>query len=111
MAAQIQSFFSPDELNLLEQFKNDTGMTYRAILEKAIDYYLQNDLPYIQSEYIRWCSLGKERKKRKNLNRSEETLKKLSIFCIANNYSLSSVAAQAIVAYVNAKSKELNNIL
>ena len=96
----VNVFFSNNEMELLSKYKDESGMSFKAILKKALDYYFKNDIPYIKSQYIFYSTIGLERKKRKTIRLDEVTSKKLYDFCEKNNYSFSSVSAQAILAYV-----------
>lgn len=100
---QVAVFFSEEELKKVTELKEKSGMSYKAILHKALIYYLENDLPYIKSQYIFYSTIGAERKKRKQIRLDNETNQLLSDFCLQNNYSNSSVAAQAIFAFINDK--------
>lgn len=100
---QVAVFFSEEEIKKVTELKEKSGMSYKAILNKALTYYLENDLPYIKSQYIFYSTIGAERKKRKQIRLDNETNQLLSDFCLQNNYSNSSVAAQAILAFINDK--------
>ena len=84
---QVAVFFSEEELKKVTELKEKSGMSYKAILHKALTYYLENDLPYIKSQYIFYSTIGAERKKRKQIRLDSETNKLLSDFCTQNNYS------------------------
>lgn len=95
-----QVFFSESELKELSEFKEISGMSFKAILQKAFNYYIKHDLPYIKNRYIFYASIGQERKKRKAIGVSDQLNSELTAFCKQNNYSKSSVAAQAILAFI-----------
>ncbi len=95
-----QVFFSENELKELSDYKESSGMSFKAILEKAFDYYIKNDLPYIKSQYIFYATIGQERKQRKGIGISDQLNNELTEFCNQHNYSKSAVAAQAILAYI-----------
>lgn len=103
---QIAIFFSEEELKKVTELKEKSGMSYKAILNKALNFYLDNDLPYIKSQYIFYSTIGAERKKRKQIRIDDETNQRLSDFCLQNKYSNSSVAAQAIIAFIREKGKD-----
>lgn len=95
-----QVFFSESELKELSDYKEESGMSFKAILQKAFDYYLEHDLPFIKNQYIFYASIGQERKQRKAIGISDQLNSELTTFCKQNNYSKSAVAAQAILAYI-----------
>lgn len=96
----LQVFFSESELDELKAYKEETGMSFKAILQKAFDYYIEEKLPYTKSQYIFYATIGQNRKKRKGIGVSDQLYSRISDFCNENNYKQSAVAAQAILAYI-----------
>lgn len=99
----LRVFFTDDELKEVEEFKKDSGMTFKAITIKAIDYFKNNNIPYIKSDYIFYSNIGKSRKKPKSIGLPKSLDLELSEYCEKNSYTKSAVAAQAILAYIRDK--------
>ena len=49
---QVAVFFSEEELKKVTELKEKSGMSYKAILNKALTYYLENDLPSVSYTHL-----------------------------------------------------------
>lgn len=101
---QLQIFLSEEEEIELKNYKDNEGMSYKAIAEKAFTYFIDNKIPYKKpcksDDYIFYATIGKKRKQVKRIAVSEQLNSALSEFANKNGYTKSNVAAQAILAYI-----------
>lgn len=93
----IRILFTSDELERQNLFKESSGMTFNSLTDKAISFYIDNQL------------MGREKnnrtRKEKRIFRerkiSASVYEKLTRFCEEKGKTLSDVTAQAISVYID----------
>lgn len=82
----VKAYFSNNEWNIIENFKEKSGMTYKAIAQKALDYTIANDdFEYVKNEYVFYEKVGGTPRIKKSLALSKDTNTALSEYCKEKN--------------------------
>lgn len=101
---RVQLYLTKSEVQEYEDFKKLSGMTYKAFVSKAIEYYLAPSSPYL-NESVKPAYQYNERKGkiRKNPPITDKAYERLTYYCALHDFSISSVAERAIFVYIRDK--------